>query len=43
MVNGQVHHVSHPDVLSVTVQGNVIYEDAIGPMICINPILALKS
>jgi len=39
MVNGQVHHVSNPDVLNVTVQGNVIYEDAVGPMTCINPIL----
>jgi hypothetical protein len=39
MVNGQVHHVSNPDVLNVTIQGNVIYEDSVGPMTDINPIL----
>ena len=39
MANRQVHHVSNPDVLNVTVQGNVIYEDSVGPMTDINPIL----
>ena len=39
MVDGKVHHVSNPDVLNVTLQGNVIYEDAVGPTTYIDPIL----
>jgi hypothetical protein len=39
LANGEVHHVSNPDVLNVTLQGQVIYEDFEGPTIYINPIL----
>ena len=39
LVNGTVHHIGNPDVLNVTMQGQVIYQDAEGPTHFINPIL----
>lgn len=39
LANGKVHHVTNPDVLNVTMQGQVIFEDAQGPTTYINPIL----
>ena len=39
LANGKVHHVTNPDVLNVTMQGQVIFEDAHGPTTYINPIL----
>ena len=39
LAGGQKHHVHNPDVLNVTAQGRVIYEDFSGPAHYINPIL----
>lgn len=39
LANGKLHHVGNPDVLNVTLQGQVIHEDAVGPTTYINPIL----
>ena len=39
LATGKRHHVSNPDELNVTVQGQVIYENATGPFTLINPIL----
>lgn len=39
MANGEKYHVHNPDVLNVTAQGQVIYEDFSGPIRFINPIL----
>ena len=38
LANGKVHHVTNPDVLNVTMQGQVIFEDAQGLTTYINPI-----
>jgi hypothetical protein len=35
----KVYHVGNPDVLNVTIQGQVIYQDVIGPTTYINPVL----
>lgn len=39
LATGQKHLVHNPDVLNVTAQGQVIYEDVTGPTHYINPIL----
>ena len=39
LATGKVHHVTNPDVLNVTMQGQVIHEDVQGPTTYINPIL----
>ena len=39
LATGKIYHVGNPDILNVTVQGQVIHEDAIGPTSYINPIL----
>ena len=39
LATGKVHHVTNPDVLNVTLQGQVIHEDSVGPTTYINPIL----
>ena len=39
LANGKVHHVGNPDVLNITMQGQVIHEDSSGPTTFINPIL----
>jgi hypothetical protein len=35
----KIYHVGNPDVLSVTIQGQVIHQDAVGPTTYINPVL----
>lgn len=39
LTDGQKHHVHNPDVLNVTAQGQIIYEDFSGPTHYINPVL----
>ncbi len=39
LANGRVFHVGNPDVLNVTIQGQVIHEDLVGPTSYINPVL----
>jgi hypothetical protein len=39
LAGGQKHHVHNSDVLKITAQGQVIYEDFSGPTYYINPIL----
>lgn len=39
LANGKIFHVGNPDVLNVTMQGQIIHEDASGPTTFINPIL----
>jgi hypothetical protein len=39
LATSKVYHVGNPDVLNVTIQGQIIHEDAIGPTSYINPIL----
>ena len=39
LATGKVHHVTNPDVLNVTLQGQVIHEGADGPTTYINPLL----
>ena len=42
LANGRVHHVGNPDVLNITVQGQVIHQDAEGPITFIDPLLILE-
>lgn len=37
LATGRVFHVGNPDVLNVTLQGQVIHEDTVGPTTYINP------
>ena len=39
LATGERYHVHNPDVLNVTAQGQVIFEDITGPTRFINPIL----
>jgi hypothetical protein len=39
LATGERYHVHNPDVLNVTAQGQVIYEDVTGPIRFINSIL----
>jgi hypothetical protein len=39
MVTGEQYHIRNPDVLNVTAQGSVIYEDVSGPIRFLNPVL----
>lgn len=39
LATGRVFNVGNPDVLNVTLQGQVIHEDTVGPTTYINPIL----
>ncbi len=38
LATGKVYHVTNPDVLNVTMQGQIIHEDVHGPTTYINPI-----
>jgi len=39
LATGKIYHVGNPDVLNVTIQGQIIHEESIGPTSYINPIL----
>lgn len=39
MATGEKYHIRNPDVLNITVQGQVIFEDETGPIRFLNPIL----
>ena len=39
LANGKTYQVGNPDVLNVTLQGEIIHQDVVGPATFINPIL----
>lgn len=43
MANGKTCYIGNPDVLNVTAQGQIIYQNVYGPTTFINPLLILEA